>query len=339
MALPVVAIFGPTSAGKTGLSLDLAQGLRQDLGVEPVIISADSRQVYKFLDIGTSKIAATQMRGIPHEMLDVADPVRKFELEAYARMARDRIDECRRTGRLPIIVGGTGVYVQSLLEGWELNGASSLRRSLSRDFPLGQAADAHRMLHRLDPRAARSLHPNNHEAVINALVRALAPQQRIDGRPETWVTLGIDPGARAIERGIRRTFDEQVARGLLDEVRSLARRYDLENEMKRRGRQSQNQVLHTHGYREYFEVAAERRVPVAALGATDLGRAREMALEHIRAYSRHQRGWFRKLAGVRMVRTAGEAQRRVIDVLRREATAPAAAVPQDRSPGRGSPGA
>lgn len=131
----LIALFGPTSSGKTRLSVELAGRIRRDLGVEPVIISADSRQVYKYMNLGTSKTTPEQMRGIRHEMIDVTEPVRKLELESYAKLAREHIPECHRVGRLPFVVGGTGTHVNALLGGWEVDQIGVARTSLRRLFP------------------------------------------------------------------------------------------------------------------------------------------------------------------------------------------------------------
>src|ERR1700755_415900 len=106
----LLALYGPTSSGKTKLSVEFARRL----GREVVVISADSRQVYRYLDIGTSKTTPKEMQGIPHRMISVADPVRKFELEDYVRKAGQHIQDAFAAGQVPFIVGGTGVYVKAL---------------------------------------------------------------------------------------------------------------------------------------------------------------------------------------------------------------------------------
>src|SRR5579862_6399785 len=114
-----VAIYGPTSSGKTALSLDVCAAA-SERGLRPVVLNADSRQVYAGMDIGTSKIKPSQMRGFEHRLLDVAEPSSKLSLEAYARMAREELGSLAASGdALPVLVGGTGVYVQSVLAGWD----------------------------------------------------------------------------------------------------------------------------------------------------------------------------------------------------------------------------
>jgi tRNA dimethylallyltransferase len=127
---PAVAIYGPTSSGKTALSLEVCDAA-SGRGLRPVVLNADSRQVYAGMDIGTSKIKPSQMRGFGHRLLDVAEPSSKLSLEAYAQMARDELASLAASqDALPVLVGGTGVYVQSVLDGWDLTGTGTLRRSL-----------------------------------------------------------------------------------------------------------------------------------------------------------------------------------------------------------------
>jgi tRNA dimethylallyltransferase len=305
--LPLLALYGPTSSGKTRLSLELADLMRGSLGLEAAVISADSRQVYRHMDIGTSKTRREEMRGIPHEMIDVAEPVRKLELEDYARQARGRIAAHREGGRVPFVVGGTGTYVGALVEGWDVSGTSAQRAELERDFPRSATAEAYALLRRVAPQVAANVHRSNREAILNALTVALAGVR--SGGSSAWpaVVLGLDPGPRALARTIRRTLDAQFEAGLHGEVVDLAARYDLDTEARRRGAASRNQVLHTHGYREFFDVAGRRRAPVAALGARELATVRDEIAEHVLAYARRQRSWLRKLPRPTMVTTAEQA--------------------------------
>lgn len=280
----VLALFGPTSSGKTRLSIKLLLRTREDLGVEPVVIAADSRQVYQYMDIGTSKATRADMQGIRHEMLDLVEPTRKLELEAYVSRARERIAAHREAGRLPLIVGGTGVYVASLLEGWDVDGTASLRSEVKRDFPRSMTGDAYWTLRRLDRDAAKRVHPHNYEGIVNALVSVMS-RSRPRGPSGASTTepchtlLGIDVKPPVLDKRIARTFDRQLEEGLLDEIRALDRRYGLEEQLRRHGRGSSNQVLQTHGYREYFEVAAERGTSVHSPNARDLDEAGRRAGE------------------------------------------------------------
>lgn len=305
----LVALYGPTASGKTRLSVELAHRIRRTLGLEPVVVSADSRQVYRYMDIGTAKATPEEMRGIPHELIDVAEPVRKLELEEYVPLARAVVDQALRDGRVPMIVGGTGVYVGALLEGWHVDRTGATRQSLRSDFPRAMAADAYRTLRRLDRGAAARVHPNNYEGIINALAAAMSGASAARGEAAPGVrrvVLGLDPGQRALDDLIARRLAAQLEAGLFDEVCSLAARYDLDR-AARRERPDPNQVLQTIGYREFFERVVARGRRVADLDRADLDAVGREVIEHTRAHARRQRAWFRKLPGVRMIGSARQA--------------------------------
>ncbi|ADB35022.1 tRNA isopentenyltransferase [Kribbella flavida DSM 17836] len=322
----LVALYGPTSAGKTKVSVELCLRLRDELGLDPLVISADSRQVYRYMDIGTSKTTPAEMRGIPHAMLDVTEPVRKLELETYVAQARRRMDACWAAGGVPVVVGGTGVYVRSLLEGWEVDAVAEARASLRRDFPRSMAADAHEVLARLDKQAAAKVHANNYDGVINALAHAVGndPERAVATVPTRTVMLGVDRPAADIDRRVAETYDDQVRRGLRDEVLGLEQRYDLLTQYRRLGKKTANQVVHTHGYTEWFDVALERGLAVEKLGAADQSEVRQRVVERIQAHTKRQRAVFPKLAGLKMVRGPGDAFDAVVAAQRAEPPKPAA---------------
>ena len=297
---PAVAIFGPTSSGKTALSLDVCEAA-SERGLRPVVVNADSRQVYAGMDIGTSKIKPSQMRGFEHRLLDVAEPSSKLSLEAYAQMAREELASLAASeDALPVLVGGTGVYVKSVLDGWDLTGTGTLRRSLERDFPRSDAMGAYQVLARLAPEVARHVHPRNYEVVLNALVRRMAGQASNEvATPFAFAVYGLDRGEAETDRRIETTLDAQIRDGLLEEIAELDRRYRLVEQARRPGGR-RNVVSQTHGYREFVGVAALTGKAIAELDGTDLAAARAEALGHIRAYSRRQRSWFRKLGASRV---------------------------------------
>ena len=295
-----VAIYGPTSSGKTALSLDVCEAV-SERGLRPVVLNADSRQVYVGMDIGTSKIKSSQMRGFEHRLLDVAEPSSKLSLEAYAQMARDELASLAvAEDALPVLVGGTGVYVQSVLDGWDLTGTGTLRRSLERDFPRSDVEGAYQVLARLAPEVARRVHPNNYEAILNALVRRMAVQAGNEvATPFVFAVYGVDRGEAETDRRIEMTLDAQFRDGLLAEIAELDRRYRLVERARRPGRRH-NVASQTHGYREFVRAAGSTGKAIAELDGADLATARAEALGHIWAYSRRQRSWFRKLGASRV---------------------------------------
>jgi tRNA dimethylallyltransferase len=248
------------------------------------------------MDIGTSKIKPSEMRGFEHRLLDVAEPSSKLTLEAYAQMARCELASLAAAeDALPVLVGGTGVYVGSVVAGWDLTGTGTLRRSLERDFPRSDVNGAYQMLARLAPEVARRVHPGNYEAILNALVRRMVGEAGNQvATPFAFAVYGVDRGEAETDRRIEATLDAQIRDGLLDEIAQLDRRYRLVEQAHRSGRR-RNVASQTHGYREFIRVAASTGKAIAELDGTDLAAARAEALGHIWAYSRRQRSWFRKL--------------------------------------------
>jgi tRNA A37 N6-isopentenylltransferase MiaA len=235
-------------------------------------------------------------------LLDVAEPSSKLSLEAYALMARDQLASLAASeDALPVLVGGTGVYVQSVLNGWDLTGTGALRRSLERDFPRIDVTSAYHVLARLAPEVARRVHPNNYEAILNALVRRMADEagNEVGSGPFAFAVYGLDQGEAQTDRRIEATLDAQIRHGLLEEIADLNRRYRLVDQARRPGRR-RNMASQTHGYREFVRVAASTGRAIAELEGADLAAARAEALGHIWAYSRRQRSWFRKLGASRV---------------------------------------
>jgi len=313
----LVALYGPTSAGKTGVSVDLCLRIRDELGLDPMVVSADSRQVYRYMDIGTSKTTPEEMRGIPHTMIDVTEPVRKLELETFVAEARQHMDACWASGGVPVIVGGTSVYVRSLLEGWEVDAVAEARNAVRRDFPRSMAEDAYAVLDRLDPKAAGKIHANNYDAIVNALAHAMGndPDRASTSVAGRQVVLGVDRPAADIDRRVAATYDDQVRRGLRDEILGLDERYDVMAQYRRLGQKSPNQVVHTHGYTEWFDVALERGKPVEKLSTEDLSEVRDRVVERIRTHTRRQRAAIPKLEAVKLVRGADDAFKAVKSAL------------------------
>lgn len=163
---PLLVLTGPTAVGKTELSLMLAE----KIGGE--IISADSMQVYKYMDIGSAKISHDRMRGIPHHLINVLDPKEEFNVFTFQRMALEAIRDIHGRGKIPILTGGTGFYIQSVLyniDFTEEGGDREYRRSLEELAAREGPEKLHRMLEEVDSRAAAQIHPNNVKRVIRAL--------------------------------------------------------------------------------------------------------------------------------------------------------------------------
>ena len=165
-ARPLLIITGPTAVGKTALSIQAAKALNGE------VVSADSMQVYRHMDIGSAKVTKEEMDGVPHHLIDVLDPWEPFNVAVFQKLAKEAVEDILSRGRLPIVAGGTGFYIQALLydidfQKTEEDGA--IRRSLER---LGEEKGSeylHAMLQEIDPESAAAIHANNRKRVIRAI--------------------------------------------------------------------------------------------------------------------------------------------------------------------------
>ena len=278
----ILVISGPTASGKTRLAVELA--LRH--GGE--VVSADSMQVYRRMDIGTAKPTPEEMRGIPHHMLDVADPEEDFSVARYVELAAPCVDDILARGKLPIVAGGTGLYLDSLLSGRTFAPFSpdgGLRARLEARFDalggeamLGELAAA-------DPEAAARLHPNDHKRIVRALEvyrstgKTISEHNRETQRlPKRYDPLYI--GLTFRDRGdlrarIDRRVDAMAAGGLLEEVRAL----------RDRGVPREATALQAIGYKELLSWLD---------GETSLEAALDQVKLRSRQYAKRQLTWLRR---------------------------------------------
>lgn len=224
MSRRLLAIVGPTAVGKSSLALELAARF----GAE--VVSADSRQVYRKMDIGTAKPSVEERSTTPHHLIDVVDPDDPYSLALFLEQARSVIDQVHGRGRLPLLVGGTGQYVCALLEGWRVPAAPpdpALRRRLEERARSEGGHSLHRELARTDPAAAARVDPRNVRRVVRALEVSLLGG---GGRPRgprkaatryRTLTIGLTQDRAALYRLIDDRVDRMVASGWIEEVRGL----------------------------------------------------------------------------------------------------------------------
>jgi len=221
---PVVALVGPTSVGKTATAIELA------LAFGGEVVSADSRYLYRGMDIGTDKPTLEERRGVPHHLIDVLDPRDDYSLALFQRDAQRAIEEIHARGRLPIVAGGTPLYLRALLEGWRIPPAPpnpELRAQLELRARQEGPEALHRELQTVDPVAAARIPPENVRRVIRALEIFLTTGRRmteLEGReapPWRVLWLGLTMPREELYRRIDERVDRQVARGLVEEVRRL----------------------------------------------------------------------------------------------------------------------
>lgn len=231
--LPLVLILGPTAGGKTDVALELAE-LLETPGAPPggECVCADSMQVYRGMDLGTAKPTPAQQRRVPHHLLDVADPaVDGFTVDTWIGRAEQAIRQIHQRRRVPIIVGGTNLYIQALLGGLTDSPEPDLALRTRLEAMDGRTLRA--WLERVDPVAAERIHPNDRKRTIRAIEihecsgtpmsQALARWEHPSERPGTWI-IGLDYPVDAINRRINARVRRMFEAGLVEEVRSLVRR-------------------------------------------------------------------------------------------------------------------
>lgn len=221
---PLIVVLGPTASGKTGLGIQLAQALDGE------IISADSRQIYRYMDIGTAKPTTEQRQQAAHHLLDVVDPDDNLSLAQFQRMAYATIDDIHTRGHLPLLVGGTGQYITAVIEGWsipEVPPNDTLRAELEA-FAAEHGSEAlHARLQQHDPPAAEAIHHRNIRRVVRALEVFIE-----SGQPISQLQQKHPPGYRILQFGLTlerdllyqqadQRLDLMIAEGFVDEVRRL----------------------------------------------------------------------------------------------------------------------
>ncbi|QBP43069.1 tRNA (adenosine(37)-N6)-dimethylallyltransferase MiaA [Paenisporosarcina antarctica] len=226
MNIEVLAIVGPTASGKTALSIKLAKLLNGE------IINGDSMQVYKGLDIGTAKITPEEMEDIPHHLLDIKEPTDSFSVAEFQQLVRAKIAEIRTRGKLPILVGGTGLYIQSVLYDFQFTEDrvdEAVRNAYYEKLKkLGPEA-MHEKLQRIDPQSAAVIHPNNTRRVVRALeiaehsdtTKSANPQNQ--GRESMYrhVILGLHVDREQLYERINMRVSNMIEQGLVSEARQL----------------------------------------------------------------------------------------------------------------------
>jgi tRNA dimethylallyltransferase len=223
----MIAIVGPTAVGKSELALRLAQ-------YSPLeIISADSRQVYRYMDVGTNKPSLAERATVPHHVIDVVEPDEDFNLATYHGLSFEALKDIRQKGKLALLVGGSGLYVWSLIEGWTIPQVPpdrEMRRRLESRAEQENNQGLHRELQSIDPVAAEKINPNNVRRVIRALEIYYATGQRPsqlqrkEGPGFSVLVIGLTEERSDLYRRIDERVDRMIERGLVEEVEQLLKR-------------------------------------------------------------------------------------------------------------------
>ena len=284
LAKPVVVIVGPTAVGKSRIAVEVAKAF------ETEVLTADSRQVYRGMDVGTDKPASEERQAVPHRLIDLVDPDESFNAGLYRRQAIDEIERLYRDCRLPLVVGGTGLYVRTLLKGLcDAPQADPIMRKALRQEAEDQGYD--RLYARLvdvDPVIAARLHPRDESKVIRALEvyqlsgRRMSEFQQAHGfaeRPFAALMIGLNRDRDVLYRRIEGRIDWQLAHGLIEETKQLLAQ----------GYRRDSAAMKGLGYRQVAEHLA---------GEYDAAEMVRRFKRDTRHFSKRQMTWFRKEPGI-----------------------------------------
>jgi tRNA dimethylallyltransferase len=273
---------GPTAVGKTALSLALAKEFDGE------IISGDSMQVYRGMDIGTAKVSPEERREVPHHLIDIIDPDTPFSVQEFQQLAREKIAEISRRGHLPILVGGTGLYIEAVTHEYDMPHVPEnpeLRAKLKRFAETEGKERLHGRLALADPVAAAKLHPNDVRRIIRALEvyyvtgKPISEMKGKGNSPYDSLWIGLTMPRELLYERINERVDRMVAQGLVDEVKKL----------KERGYHLGLTSMQAIGYKEIISYLN---------GEMTLEQAISLIKKGTRKYAKRQLSWFRRLSEI-----------------------------------------
>jgi len=279
---PPIFIAGPTASGKSALAIKLAKRF------DSVVISADSMQIYRTLDIGTAKEDKSVREKITHKLIDVVDANEEFSVAEFAQMAKSEISKAQEDGKLPIVVGGTGLYFESLL--YPMSFANviknpELREKLQAEFHELGAAAMHEKLRKLDPETAQRLHENDEKRIVRALEiilttgKTLAQSSDKKETPDV-IMVALDTDRQKLYERINERVDKMFDMGLVDEVYSVG--------------SFAYQSMQAIGYKEFAPYKPQYIDGHFTLSPQEIAEIKDKIKQHTRNYAKRQLTWFRK---------------------------------------------
>jgi tRNA dimethylallyltransferase len=282
----LIVILGPTASGKTELAVKLAQNFNGE------IVNADSRQVYKGMDIGTAKPTKKEMRGVPHHLLNVASPKRKFTVAQYRKLALKAIEKIQKRGKIPFLVGGTWFYIRAIVDGLvipEVPPDWKLRKELEKKTQ----KELYKILKKLDPERAKTIEKENKRRLIRAIEICKkigkVPPLRFSPLPYLVLMIGIKRAKKELMERIRKRFFEWLKRGLILEVIKLQKMGVSFKRIEEFG-------MH------YREIAKYLRGKISEKEMI------ENSIKEIQNYAKKQMNWFKKDKRIKWIRNYKEAK-------------------------------
>nr|WP_314609301.1 tRNA (adenosine(37)-N6)-dimethylallyltransferase MiaA [uncultured Lachnoanaerobaculum sp.] len=277
----LIILAGPTASGKTSVSIDLAKRIGGE------IISADSMQVYRGMDVGTAKIKADEMQGVKHYLINVLDPTEDFNIVKFQDMVKYSIEEIKRNGHIPILVGGTGFYIQSVIYDIDFDTQDDngdIRKALEEEYDKMGADFMYEKLKKIDSVSAENIHKNNKKRIIraieyflinNALISAHNESQRKKNSPYDFRFFVLNPPRDILYDRINQRVDKMVEEGLVEEVKDL----------KNAGLSIENISMQGIGYKEILEYLD---------GEITLDEAIDNIKQNTRHMAKRQVTWFKR---------------------------------------------
>lgn len=307
---PLIILTGPTAVGKTELSIALAKSIGGE------IISADSMQVYKYMNIGTAKIRSEEMDGVPHHLIDILEPDVAFNVAMFKDLAKSAVEDIYSRGRIPILVGGTGFYIQALLydiDFSEEDSNTSIRKELETLAEIKGAAFLHEKLREVDPESAEQIHANNVKRVIRALEYYQLHGEKISTHNETerhkespydFLYFVLTHDRQVLYERIEKRIDQMIDHGLISEVDNLLKK----------GYDSSLVSMQGLGYKELIPYLQKK---------CTLDEAIYVLKRDTRHFAKRQLTWFRRERNVRwldksLVSSDEEILKEILNTIERE---------------------
>ena len=273
--MDVLCIVGPTAVGKTKMSIELAKQLNGE------IISGDSMQIYRGMDIGTAKATMDERQGIPHHLIDEKNPDEPYSVAAFQQTVRAKMEEIKSRGKLPIIVGGTGLYIKSVLYDYEFAGESESKEVDEAKYGHLSNEELHAKLAAVDEAGAKDIHPNNRKRVIRALeiyeTSGVKKSEMIEKQEHKMIydacLIGLTDDRTVLYDRINKRVDAMYETGLVEEVKAL---FD-------EGIPAESQSIRAIGYKELYDYFK---------GLISLEESKELIKRNSRRYAKRQYTWF-----------------------------------------------
>ena len=273
--MDVLCIVGPTAVGKTKMSIELAKQLNGE------IISGDSMQIYRGMDIGTAKATMDERQGIPHHLIDEKNPDEPYSVAAFQQTVRAKMEEIKSRGKLPIIVGGTGLYIKSVLYDYEFAGESESKEIDEAKYGHLSNEELHAKLAAVDEAGAKDIHPNNRKRVIRALeiyeTSGVKKSEMIEKQEHKMIydacLIGLTEDRTVLYDRINKRVDVMYETGLVEEVKAL---FD-------EGIPAESQSIRAIGYKELYDYFK---------GFISLEESKELIKRNSRRYAKRQYTWF-----------------------------------------------